>query len=261
MGDSSQSPLSSTEVAYQWILKFAAITGKVAERIQQDIWVEALSDIPAHRLNAACKRLMESWRLPNLPLPGDVRAQLEGADDKAFKLTAEAEWQKLLSWIRDNYFLDIGIRCGAPRLSPAVEHAARAAGGYHFLERCSEEELVWARKTFLATYKNVHETGQVEHLLGNGEAKKILGRLTAGPKPQIKPLPPVKAESSESGIPREEVSAVLHAVAEAPAPVAELPTEEEWQARKDRLKKSALDWAASHGIAVSPSEQSELINR
>ena len=79
-------------------------------------------------------------------------------------------------------FPDTGIRRGAPRLSPAVERATRAVGGLNFIERCSEEELVWWQKNFLTAFTNVHETGQVEHLLGEGEAKRILARLAAESK-------------------------------------------------------------------------------
>jgi hypothetical protein len=265
MGDSKQSPLSSTEVAYQWILKFAAITGKPADRVQQDIWAEALRDIPADRLNAACKRLMENWRLPNLPLPGDVRAQLEGADEKAFDLEAEREWQRLLAWIRENYFPDVGVRRGAPRLDPAIEHASRAAGGYHFIERCSEEELVWCRKTFLTAYRNVHETGQVQHLLGDREAKRIVTQLSTAtnvsdfqrhlaPGPNIqKPTP------EEKGVPREEVREVLTRVYTPPT-----PTEDEIRQRRESMhhvlkvkngykEENLEEYLAKHGLAKPPS--------
>jgi hypothetical protein len=238
-------PLSSTEVAYQWIVKFAAITGKAAERVQQDIWADALSDIPAERLNAACEQLMRTWRLPNFPLPGDVRAQLETADEKGFDLEAEAEWQKFLAWIRENYFPDVGIRRGAPRLSSVVQHAARGAGGFHFIERCSEEELVWCRKTFLAAYKNVHETGQVEHLLGNREARRILAQLQSGPPVERKRI--LHAPESPSQPPsREEVRAVPWRVSETPKPK-EL-SESELRAWQEGQKKALREWRVSHGL-------------
>lgn len=233
----ASTPLSSTEVAYQWIVKFAAITGKAAERVQQDIWAEALNDIPPERLNAACERLMRTWRFPNLPLPGDVRAQLETADEKGFDLEAEAEWQKLLAWIRDNYFPDVGIRHGATQLSAVVQHAARTAGGFHYIERCSEEDLVWCRKTFLAAYKNVHETGQVEHLLGNREARRILAQLQAVPPIERKRI--LHATESPSQPPsREEVKAVLRRVSETPKP----------RARQERQKKALREWRVLHGL-------------
>jgi hypothetical protein len=121
--DASRPPVSSTEVAYQWILKFAAITGKVAERVQQDIWAEALSDIPADRLNAACERLIKTWRFPNLPMPGDVRALLDSAEAGGSKLQAEEEWQKALRLATRFWHPDTGMhpqrteRCALPNSS------------------------------------------------------------------------------------------------------------------------------------------------
>ena len=84
---------------------------------------------------------------------------------------------------QENYFPDSGVRRGAPQLPPAVQHAARAAGGFAFIERCPEGELVWCRKNFLAAYANFHATAKVEHLLSDGEAKEIYERLTSGLRP------------------------------------------------------------------------------
>jgi hypothetical protein len=250
----SRPSLSTDEVARQWLVKFVAVTGQKAEPVLFEIWSEQLRDIPPERLDAACDRLMKSWRFPKLPLPGDVRAQLDGADTKGFELEAQTEWQKLLAWIRENVFPDTGIRRGAPRLAPAVEHAAKAAGGVYYIERCSEDQLGWCRKTFLAAYKNVHETAQAEHLLGEGEAKRILARLAAGPeRKQLAAVLPSVPQSDSGGIPREEIRATLQQITKSPEP--ELPSEEEWQARKDRLKQSALEWAASHGLASPAPEQ------
>lgn len=93
---------------------------------------------------------MKTWPYPNLPMPGDVRAQLDAADEKGFALEAEDAWQDLLLWIRCYYHPNIGVKRGAPELPGPVEHACRAAGRFRWIERCGEDELVWARKTFLA---------------------------------------------------------------------------------------------------------------
>jgi hypothetical protein len=176
----SERPDSSSEVARQWLVKFGAIVGQLVAPEVFNIWVEELSDIPADRLHFACDRLMKIWRYPNLPLPGDVRAQIDNAETKGLELEAETEWQSVLD----------GIHWSRPRrFSAATEHAIRAAGGLRHIERCSESELAWCRKTFLAAYKNVHETGQVEYLLENSNAKENLARLVAGP-PEPKRLSP-----------------------------------------------------------------------
>jgi hypothetical protein len=226
----------SGEIARQILLKFVALTGKKASDTLFDIWDRALGDIPSHRLELAGERLLATWRFPNLPMPGDVRALLDGADENAFDLEAEKEWEKLLAWISENYFPDMGIRRGAPHLSSAVEHAARAAGRYRFLEACSPKELGFARKTFLAAYKNVHETRKVEDLFGEREAKKILAGLTRERKQLRQGAPALSVCSSPPS--RDEVRQVLTEIVEQRS-APEL-TDDELAANWERQKRALL---------------------
>jgi hypothetical protein len=152
------------------------------------VWISALDDIPPARLDAAFKNLVKTWKPDfgrKFPAPADLRSLLDKADETGFQLKAEKDWDGLLAWIQENFHPDTGIRRGAPQLSPAVCHAARAAGGYSFIERCSESELVWCKKRFLEAYANFHATAKVEHLLSDGEAKEIYARLTAGLRPVL----------------------------------------------------------------------------
>jgi len=192
---------------------------------------------------------MKTWRFPNLPLPGDVRAQLDQAEANGFDLEAETEWQKLLTWIRENVFPDTGVRRGAPHLPPAVEHAAKAAGSVYYIERCSEDQLGWCRKTFLAAYKNAHETSQAEHLLGTGEAKRILARLRAG-LPERKQLPR-PTENPGQAPNREEVRAVLRSVMEKKPVQSQEPSRDELAAKWAEQKERARQWAIEHGLGVN----------
>lgn len=72
----------SGEIARKWLLKFVALTGKTASPVLFDLWDEALRDVSPKTLGLACSRLLKSWRYPNLPLPGDVRAQEECVKEK-----------------------------------------------------------------------------------------------------------------------------------------------------------------------------------
>ena len=177
----------SGTVLLGWLRIFSRHYRYAMEKDDLPIYAEALCDLTAEQIDAACKSALKTCRF--WPTVADIRAQLDQAGARGFELEAEGEWQKLLTWISENFFPDTGIRRGAPRLAPAIEHAAKAAGGFPFIERCSQEQLVWCRKNFLSAYKNVHETGQVENLLGDGEAKEILGRLANGtPRPGHKAL-------------------------------------------------------------------------
>ena len=69
-----------------------------------------------------------------------------------------------------------------------IRHAIDVAGGMRLIEGGKESELPWARKRFIADYMLIHETRQVEHLLSNGEAKRVLAKIAGPAKPTAKQL-------------------------------------------------------------------------
>ena len=75
----------------------------------------------------------------------------------------------------------------AEKLDVQSQHAVRAAGGFGWIESCPREELQWARKRLIDDYKLIHQTGQEEYLLAEGDAENIPRRLAAGSK-QPKPI-------------------------------------------------------------------------
>ena len=233
-------PLASSpdEIVRKALVVFSEICQRDITPALVAIWVEQLRDIAPQRLHEACKRLAKTWRSNFLPTPGNVRAQLDDADGKGFELEGEREWQKLLEWVRANVFPDTGIRRGAPRLTPQVELAARAAGGVFYLERCDDDQLVWCRKTFLAAYKNVHEAGQVEYLLGDGAAKQIIRELSSGPRPvrkSIAPAPATAGEKPSAGEVREFLETICADRPRPGSPESTADLEAKWRAQKERL--------------------------
>jgi len=173
-----------------------------------------------------------------------VRAQIDDAENKGLDLEAANEWEKVLD----------GIHWSGPkRFSPVTGHAIRAAGGIRFIERCSESELVWCRKTFVASYKNIHHTGAAEHLLGNGAAKHILAQLRAGPLIELKQLSREEGPSQPPS--RDEVRAVLNGVIERPAAPQE--SEEQLNRRWAAQKKRVLERAAELGIEAAQNSPAE----
>lgn len=223
-----KTPASSTEAARELLRNFAFFIGETTGKQLVpspglfDIWANALQDLPAAQIHAAGERLLKTWRFPNLPTPGDVRAQLEQADRKGFELEAEEAWRLALKWsVRYAHGGSIlghdekGRRIceEVPSLPASHVSAIRAAGGAKYLESCSTDDLTWAKKAFIAHFKTIHETGQVEHLLAEGEAKNIWRRLCAGPRAESKSLPRDPDEESEVDPPsREEVHEVLKSV-------------------------------------------------
>ena len=191
------SPNRTCETLDSLVRKWLAALGEayqyVVSPMLAGVWISSLEDIPPQRLDAAFKTLVRTWKPDfgrKFPAPADLRSLLDKADETGFELKAQKEWDGLVAWVANNYFPDSGVRRGAPQLSPAVQHAARAAGGFAFIERCPEGELVWCRKNFLAAYENFHATAKVEHLLSDGEAKEIYARLTSGLRPAVTTLKP-----------------------------------------------------------------------
>jgi hypothetical protein len=154
------------------------------------IYYELLSDIPIPQLDAACRRVTQRARF--FPKPADIRDVLEEPAAKALQLDAENAWDRTLRFVQQGMFS--GIR----ELPPQVMHAARAAGGLGWIESCPPGDLQWAKKRFIEDYKLIHETRQAEHLLSDGEAKKIIRQLAAqSEQPTRKALVPIAAPADE----------------------------------------------------------------
>jgi hypothetical protein len=174
--DSASNP-STSEVVRKWLVAFGSLFGREITPLMVSTWCALLAKLTPEQAERGCRKIAESWTFGHFPTPGAILSQFADAEEKAFTLESEAAWERLLAWVKEYYFPDSGVRKGAPSLPAAIQHAARAAGGYAWIERCPAEQLTWCRKTFLAAYRNAHETGQVEKLLGDGEAKRILAAL------------------------------------------------------------------------------------
>lgn len=242
---------SPTErLARQWVLQFAELYSVgLADRGPRfvELWVSALLDLAPDTLEAACRRAMQTCKF--FPTAAEIRAHIEGANAKGFELEAEEEWRKALNVATQFFQPDIGLYRNAPELSQATWHALKVAGGLEHLQSCKREELQWARRRFLADYMLIHETCQVEHLLSNGEAKRILAEVTGPAKPKPKQLTPLEPEGNLP--PRAEVRTVLDRIAE-------IPSEEEWERRKRREKEKIAAWVAAHPEVTHAETREEI---
>lgn len=233
---------SSSDVARQWLVTFGEICGREITPALAAIWTDQLGDIPPDLLQQACDRLAKTWNTNFLPTPGNVRAQIDQANANGLQLEAEQAWLRAFDWVRRYFHPDLGVTRGAPELPAVVRHAIDAAGAMRWIESCPEGELQWARKRFIEDHTRVHETQQSEHLLTRGESKRILASLSRPPVARLLAAPAKK--TSTAGVPlppREEVRAILNRVAGT-----EIPSEEEWEARKRSQKEKLAQWLAEH---------------
>ena len=234
----------STELLIRkWLVIFGSLFNREITPFLIGIWCELLSGLSAAQIEQGCEQVAKTWTFNHFPTPGVVLSQFDKAEQKGLELEGEHHWERLLDWVRENYFPDTGIRHGAPQLSPATLHAAKAAGGFAYIERCPQDQLAWCRKTFLAAYKNVYETEHVEHLLSDGEAKTILSQLIAGP-PALPSANPDWEEKYPSPAAPQNLPSV--AVVKAPPEASRVLTEEEWKGRRQEQKDKAFEWLATH---------------
>ena len=238
--------LSNSSVVRKWVVVFGELFAREITPELVKVWCRLLADVDAEALNRACERAAKTCKF--FPSPAEIRGQLDQANAGAFDLEAEEKWQNLLVWVRRFYHPDLGVTRGALlQLDPTVEFAARATGGLHWIESCPESELQWAKKRFMETLSRIRETGQMEQLLSDGEAKRILARLQAGPPQPIRSQPAPARESSEVRPSKSEVRAVLDKALSTSTATADMSdeTDEEFEGRKREQKERLAAWVAT----------------
>ncbi|MBZ5701005.1 MAG: hypothetical protein LAN84_04090 [Acidobacteriia bacterium] len=182
--------------------------------------MSALADLEPDVLDAACRRAMQTCKF--FPAPAEIRAQIETAQQGAF----EDEWQALLDYCCEWVHPDIRFS-GTPSLPAEIDHAARAAGGVHFLRECSQEELGWRKKAFIEDLSRSRKTGDLAGLLTGGELRKLLNRAAQPAKQLPAPKPEERQQAIEEAAPLKR--AVLHRW---PSEARKAPTPEEVERQK-----------------------------
>lgn len=86
---------SSSDVARQWLVKFAEICQREFTPALADLWAEQLRDIAPDLLERSCDQLMKKWTSGFLPAPGNIREladqELRAAEFKEFLERQEQE--------------------------------------------------------------------------------------------------------------------------------------------------------------------------
>jgi hypothetical protein len=144
------------------------------------LWIDELSDIPPEQLERAFRHTMRTHTFNNMPQVGEIRAQIDQANAKGLELKAEEAWQWALTYCTRCFHPDMGVSRSAPELPAKISHAIKAAGGMLQLYNDTPEQLVWAKKRFIEDFVLIHETGQVENLLTDAQAKHFLRQITTG---------------------------------------------------------------------------------
>lgn len=212
-----------------------------------ELWVAALSDLEPQALEGACVRATQTCKF--FPTPAEIRSHIDGAQSKALELEAQQQWENALRVAREFFHPDIGLYRTAPKLSAVTWHALRVAGGLYHLSQCPDGELQWARKRFIADYELVKQVEKEQHLLGDGEARRVLERLARGGDEAPRQLPSAKPTDDREVL--REVRRARRALVSGPSGIAVM-SEEEFTDLRRREKERVVAWVAEHPELVPP---------
>jgi hypothetical protein len=171
---------TSEEIIREWIARFATNCGQVLSEARVLLWLDEFSRVEPERLEAAFGAVMRSHAINTIPQVGEIHALLDRVEQLGGEAEAEDAWAFALNYATKHYHPDLGVDRRAPELQPKIERAIIAAGGLRWLWGCPEEQLQWAKKSFVASLKNSAELERVADLLPNrSEARKLLGQWRA----------------------------------------------------------------------------------
>jgi hypothetical protein len=126
--------------------------------------------------------LFRGWVGGIVSVSDDHRSRLANPPERANSITCvlmpDRDPQPLLDYCREWVHPDIQFS-RAPELPPEMDHAARAAGGVHFLRECSHEELGWRKKAFIEDLQCSRKNGDFGGLLTGGELRKLLRKVAS----------------------------------------------------------------------------------
>ncbi len=152
-----------------------------------EVWHTLFDARDPEELERACTAAMSKCKF--FPSPAEIEEFLAQPHAISADLTAEREWQNALRCASQ---YDPDLAYGSPQsldwrgkpawrdqpdLSPAGEHAVRAAGGWNALHDAhyDPEQETWRRKTFLEAYRTFSKGAALG--LTEGDSKKLLGKI------------------------------------------------------------------------------------
>ena len=140
---------------------------------QIKIYAQLLSHLDPAQLAAACEKVSKHF-MPTaacgFPTPAHVLAAVENTAEAALELEINAEWKRVLDRVQWG-----GQIRGT--LSQRTYRAAQEAGGFEVIESCPQSELQWRKKEFSENYKNLANVEDNPLLLGDSQAKRLLGQI------------------------------------------------------------------------------------
>jgi hypothetical protein len=218
---------STSQLIREWLFRFG-VEHKEDVAPKLPLWLEAFVGMDAETLESLFKKALKSCKF--FPKISEILEPLQASEQADF----EDEWQALLDYCREWVHPDIRFS-GVPSLPVEIDHAARAAGGVHFLKGCSSEELGWRKKAFIEDLTRSRKTGDLAGLLTGGELRKFLRQaaVPAALLPDSIPYTPAIAVERDSMQSAGEIFAKLDAA------IRETPRVIDFEGRSDELARQA----------------------
>jgi hypothetical protein len=173
----SEQPVSSSDAIRQFLVKCGEVYGRTITAALVSIWIEELAGYPAEKLVGMFRHVLRTWKPEygkTFPVIADVLEPLDAAAENELQGRADLEWQKLLDYIRRYYWADGPWQHKAPKLPEKVRVSCNAAGGFAWLNECSRDDLVWAKKAFVESYITWEEMNKDQWLLPEGTLRNLL---------------------------------------------------------------------------------------
>lgn len=141
---------------------------------QANIWIEGLKDLSVEAIRHGYNETLRTFK-GIFPTIADVR---ERAGEKTVaQLGPEVAWPKALDYAEQwcGYDYDIASR---PQMNDhKISFAVNAAGGFDYIAKCAQDDLMWAKKRFIEAYAAAERGLQDFEALPEGEVKNMLAGL------------------------------------------------------------------------------------
>jgi len=159
----------------EWVAKLAINAGASldakTQAVYKSLWLEGLGDLSPDVLRVAFQKTLRECAYWPVKV-ADIRKHVISADSSLAVLEAENAWQKALSVAQD-FGCDYSIASARKIDDPALDAAMRAAGGCRWLATCPQDQLPWAKKTFMDVYAKYKALPEIARLNSRQEYASI----------------------------------------------------------------------------------------
>lgn len=157
---------STESLIKEWLFRFGLNFGKDVVPYLP-LWLESFGAMKPEVLVPLLQRALRTYKF--MPTVAEILAPLESAAEGDY----ENEWQNVQEYVERYVYPDFVVR-NPPALPADIDHAVRAAGGLRYLESCSIDDLVWAKKRFCEDLARQRKTGDIVGFLPSSELRGLL---------------------------------------------------------------------------------------